>query len=39
MVKTLGNAYAQSIQGLEWILHATKKAALIKLAAFTSKIG
>lgn len=39
MVQNLSNAYAQSIQGLDWMTPATKKAALIKLDAFTSKIG
>jgi putative endopeptidase len=39
MVQNLSNAYAQSIQGLDWMTPASKKAALIKLDAFTSKIG
>ena len=39
MVRNLSNAYAQSIEDLDWMTPATKKAALIKLDAFTSKIG
>lgn len=39
MVQNLSNAYAQSIEDLEWMTPTTKKAALIKLQAFTSKIG
>lgn len=39
MVENLSAAYAQSIEELTWMTQATKKAARVKLAAFTSKIG
>ncbi len=39
MVKNLTAALHQDIQGLPWMTEATKKQALIKLAAITDKIG
>jgi len=39
LVENLRNAYGQSISDLEWMSQDTKKAAHVKLAAFTPKIG
>lgn len=39
LVENLRNAYGASIDDLEWMSDGTKKAAHIKLAAFTPKIG
>jgi len=39
LVENLRNAYGESIDGLEWMSADTKKAAHVKLAAFTPKIG
>ena len=39
LVENLRDAYAASIDGLEWMSEDTKKAAKVKLAAFTPKIG
>ena len=39
LVENLRNAYGVSIDDLEWMSDDTKKAAQIKLAAFTPKIG
>lgn len=39
LVENLRNAYGASIDDLEWMSEGTKKAAHIKLAAFTPKIG
>ncbi|TKB44662.1 M13 family metallopeptidase [Thalassotalea mangrovi] len=39
LVENLRTAYGESIDGLEWMSEDTKKAARVKLAAFTPKIG
>ncbi len=39
LVENLRNAYGASIDALEWMSNDTKKAAHVKLAAFTPKIG
>lgn len=39
LVENLRNAYGSSINDLEWMSESTKKAAHVKLAAFTPKIG
>lgn len=39
LVENLRDAYGQSIDSLEWMSADTKKAARVKLAAFTPKIG
>jgi putative endopeptidase len=39
MVKALESALGSDIQGLDWMSEATKKQALIKLAAIENKIG
>jgi predicted metalloendopeptidase len=39
LVENLRNAYGKSIDNLEWMSNDTKKAAHVKLAAFTPKIG
>jgi putative endopeptidase len=39
LVENLRNAYGASIDDLEWMSAETKKAAHVKLAAFTPKIG
>jgi len=39
LVENLRNAYGASIDNLEWMSSDTKKAAHVKLAAFTPKIG
>jgi len=39
LVENLRSAYGSSIDGLEWMSADTKKAAHVKLAAFTPKIG
>lgn len=39
LVENLRNAYGVSIDDLEWMSSDTKKAAHVKLAAFTPKIG
>jgi putative endopeptidase len=39
MVKALESALGSDIQGLDWMSDATKKQALIKLAAIENKIG
>lgn len=39
LVQNLTRAYAQSISELDWMSDATKKKALVKLAAFKPKIG
>ncbi|MDP7592282.1 MAG: M13 family metallopeptidase [Litorilituus sp.] len=39
LVENLRNAYGSSISDLEWMSEDTKKAAHLKLAAFTPKIG
>ncbi len=39
LVENLRNAYGESIDSLEWMSDDTKKAARVKLAAFTPKIG
>ena len=39
LVENLRNAYGSSIDELEWMSEDTKKAAHVKLAAFTPKIG
>lgn len=39
LVENLRNAYGQSISDLSWMSAETKKAAQVKLAAFTPKIG
>ena len=39
LVENLRNAYGSSIDNLEWMSKDTKKAAQVKLAAFTPKIG
>ncbi len=39
LVENLRDAYGDSIDSLEWMSDETKKAAHIKLAAFTPKIG
>jgi len=39
LVENLRNAYGVSIDDLEWMSEETKKAAHVKLAAFTPKIG
>ncbi|GAA6139461.1 M13 family peptidase [Arenicella sp. 4NH20-0111] len=39
LVENLRAAYGKSIDGLEWMSEDTKKAAHVKLAAFTPKIG
>ncbi|MFD2166381.1 M13 family metallopeptidase [Thalassotalea euphylliae] len=39
LVENLRNAYGHSIDELEWMSADTKKAAHVKLAAFTPKIG
>ena len=39
LVENLRNAYGSSIDDLEWMSSDTKKAAHVKLAAFTPKIG
>lgn len=39
LVNNLKLAYAESIQSLDWMSPETKKAALVKLAGFTTKIG
>lgn len=39
LVENLRNAYGSSINDLEWMSEDTKKAAHVKLAAFTPKIG
>ena len=39
LVENLRNAYGVSIDDLEWMSAETKKAAHVKLAAFTPKIG
>ena len=39
LVENLRNAYGASIDDLEWMSDNTKKAAHVKLAAFTPKIG
>ncbi|MCI0658638.1 MAG: M13 family metallopeptidase [Acidobacteria bacterium] len=39
MVQALENSLNQDIQTLEWMTEATRKQALVKLAAITNKIG
>ncbi|WP_448213898.1 M13 family metallopeptidase [Colwellia sp. MEBiC06753] len=39
LVENLRSAYGQSIDELDWMSNDTKKAAHVKLAAFTPKIG
>lgn len=39
LVENLRNAYGSSIDNLDWMSKDTKKAAHVKLAAFTPKIG
>jgi len=39
LVENLRSAYGRSIDNLEWMSQDTKKAAQVKLAAFTPKIG
>ncbi len=39
LVANLTAAYAESIQGLDWMSDATKEKALLKLSKFTPKIG
>lgn len=39
LVENLRDAYGESIDSLEWMTADTKKAARVKLAAFTPKIG
>lgn len=39
LVENLRNAYGSSIENLNWMSKNTKKAAQVKLAAFTPKIG
>lgn len=39
LVENLRNAYGSSIDNLDWMSAETKKAARVKLAAFTPKIG
>ncbi|GLX79797.1 peptidase M13 [Thalassotalea insulae] len=39
LVENLRSAYSKSINDLEWMSDDTKKAAQVKLAAFTPKIG
>lgn len=39
MVKALEDALGRDIQGLDWMSDATKKQALVKLAAIQNKIG
>jgi len=39
LVSNLVKAYESSIQSLDWLSEATKAKALVKLAAFTPKIG
>lgn len=39
LVENLRSAYGESIDSLEWMSADTKKAARVKLAAFTPKIG
>ncbi|QDP00646.1 M13 family metallopeptidase [Thalassotalea sp. PS06] len=39
LVENLRDAYGESIDSLEWMSDETKKAARVKLAAFTPKIG
>ncbi len=39
LVENLRNAYGASIDNLAWMSEDTKKSALVKLAAFTPKIG
>ncbi|TLU64871.1 peptidase M13 [Thalassotalea litorea] len=39
LVENLRTAYGESIDSLEWMSQDTKKAAQVKLAAFTPKIG
>lgn len=39
LVENLRDAYGESIDSLEWMSDDTKKAARVKLAAFTPKIG
>jgi endothelin-converting enzyme/putative endopeptidase len=39
LVENLRKAYAQAISELDWMSEKTKKQALVKLAAFTPKIG
>jgi endothelin-converting enzyme/putative endopeptidase len=39
LVENLRSAYGESIDDLEWMSDTTKKAAHVKLAAFTPKIG
>jgi len=39
LVENLRNAYSTSIDNLTWMSNDTKKAAQVKLAAFTPKIG
>jgi len=39
LVENLRDSYGTSIKELEWMSNDTKKAALVKLAAFTPKIG
>ena len=39
LVENLRNAYGQSIDELDWMTDDTKKAAHVKLAGFTPKIG
>ncbi|MEW6996647.1 M13 family metallopeptidase [Colwelliaceae bacterium BS250] len=39
LVENLRSAYGESIDSLEWMTDDTKKAARVKLAAFTPKIG
>ncbi len=39
LVENLRNSYGASINDLEWMSEETKKAAHVKLAAFTPKIG
>ena len=39
LVENLRGAYGQSITDLDWMSETTKKAAHVKLAAFTPKIG
>ncbi|KGJ97154.1 M13 family metallopeptidase [Thalassotalea sp. ND16A] len=39
LVENLRSAYGESIDALEWMSGDTKKAARVKLAAFTPKIG
>lgn len=39
LVENLRNAYGASIDNLSWMSNDTKKAAQVKLAAFTPKIG